>query len=329
MGRAGTYRRSALGVLSGTVSTLRVAVVGCGHFGRLHAAKWSDQPGSKLAAVCDIDAARALALAGSLGTRAETDAARLIGAVDAVSVAVPTAAHFAVAGPLLDAGIHCLIEKPLAATVDEAADLERRAVAAGAVLQVGHLERFNPAFAAALPLIGRPLFVEGHRLTPFRGRGTDVDVVLDLLVHDLDLLALLVGETPSHVDAVGVPVLSAHDDMVSVRLRFPGGCTANLTASRVSLKQERKLRLFGRDAYVAVDLGEGSVTVARRIGTGTPHITAERIEAGQGDPLRDEIAAFAAAVREGRPPAVSAADGRRALELALRVSSELRRPGSP
>jgi predicted dehydrogenase len=316
-------------LLSRPNSPLRAAIIGCGHFGRLHAAKWTHLPGAELVAVCDKDADQAHLLAASLGVRVVLDADLLIGDVDAVSVAVPTAAHHAVAGPLLDAGIHCLIEKPFAASLDEAVDLERRAASAGVVLQVGHLERFNPAFAAALPLIGRPLFVEGHRLTPFRGRGTDVDVVLDLLVHDLDLLALLVGEAPSHVDAIGVPVLSERDDMVSVRLRFPGGCTANLTASRVSLKQERKLRLFGRDAYVAVDLGEGSVTVARKEGNETPHIAAERIEAGQGDPLRDEIAAFVAAIRSGHPPAVSAADGIRALELALRVSSALRRPSSP
>lgn len=308
------------------MTRLRAAVVGCGHFGRLHAAKWAALPDIQLMAVCDRDPARAGQLATELGVRACTDGRSLVGEVHAVSVVVPTEAHHAVAGPLLDAGIGCLIEKPLAASLDEAEDLERRAVAAGAVLQVGHLERFNPAFAAALPLIGRPLFVEGHRLTPFRGRGTDVDVVLDLLVHDLDLLALLVGEAPSTIDAVGVPVLSERDDMVSVRLRFPGGCTANLTASRVSLKQERKLRLFGRDAYVAVDLGEGSVVVARKAGAGTPQITAERIDAGHGDPLGDEIAAFVAAVRDGTPPPVTAADGRRALELALRVSAALRRP---
>lgn len=308
---------------------LRAAVVGCGHFGRLHAAKWAVLPTATLVAVCDSDNSRAVALAGELGCRGVARAEALIGEVDAVSVVVPTAAHHAVAGPLLDAGIHCLIEKPLAADLAEAADLERRAVAGGAVLQVGHLERFNPAFAAALPLIGRPLFIEGHRLTPFRGRGTDVDVVLDLLVHDLDLVALLVGETPSHVDAVGVPVLSERDDMVSVRLRFPGGCTANLTASRVSLKQERKLRLFGHDVYLAVDLGEGAVTVARKSGGELPQITAQRIEAGQGDPLLGEIAAFAASVRDGAPVAVTAADGRRALELALSVSSALRRPGTP
>ncbi len=308
------------------MTSLRAAVVGCGHFGRLHATKWAALAGVRLIAVCDRDPARAAALAAELGARACNDSQSLIGEVDAASIVVPTEAHHAVAVPLLDAGIHCLIEKPLAATLDEAADLERRAIASGAVLQVGHLERFNPAFAAALPLIGRPLFVEGHRLTPFRGRGTDVDVVLDLLVHDLDLLALLVGEVPSEIDAVGVPVLSERDDMVSVRLRFPGGCTANLTASRVSLKQERKLRLFGRDAYVAVDLGDGSVVVARRVGERTPQIAAERIEVGQGDPLGDEIAAFAAAIRDGTLPPVTAADGRRALELALRVSAALRRP---
>jgi predicted dehydrogenase len=308
---------------------IRAAVVGCGHFGRLHAGKWAALPGIELLAVCDTDSERAADLARMLGVTAEMQAHDLVGHVDAVSVVVPTAAHHAVAGPLLDAGIHCLIEKPLAADLAEAADLERRAVAGGAILQVGHLERFNPAFAAALPLIGKPLFIEGHRLTPFRGRGTDVDVVLDLLVHDLDLVALLVGEAPSHVDAVGVPVLSERDDMVSVRLRFPGGCTANLTASRVSLKQERRLRLFAPDIYVAIDLGEGSVTVARKSGGDPPQITAERIEAGQGDPLRDEIAAFVATIRDGGPVAVTAADGRRALELALRVSSALRRPGSP
>ncbi|HMR32812.1 MAG TPA: Gfo/Idh/MocA family oxidoreductase [Geminicoccaceae bacterium] len=307
-------------------TTLRTAVVGCGHFGRLHAAKWAALAGVELAAVCDRDLDRAERLADELGVPAFIGSRSLIGAVDAVSVVVPTEAHHAVAGPLLDAGIHCLVEKPLAASLEEAADLERRAVARRVVLQVGHLERFNPAFATALPLVGKPLFVEGHRLTPFRGRGTDVDVVLDLLVHDLDLLALLVGEMPAEVDAVGVPVLSERDDMVSVRLCFPGGCTANLTASRVSLKQERKLRLFGRDAYVAVDLGEGSVVVARKSSTGSPQITAERIEAGQGDPLGEEIAAFAAAIRNRTAPPVTAADGRRALELALRVSAALRRP---
>jgi predicted dehydrogenase len=309
--------------------TIRAAVIGCGHFGRLHAAKWAALPGVELAAVCDVETDRAATVADAIGARAETDAHRLIGTVDAVSVVVPTAAHHAVAGPLLDAGIHCLIEKPLAAGLDEATDLERRAAASGAILQVGHLERFNPAFAAALPLIGRPLFVEGHRLTPFRGRGIDVDVVLDLLVHDLDLVSLLVGEAPSGVDAVGVPVLSERDDIVSVRLRFPGGCTANLTASRVSLKQERRLRLFALDIYVAVDLGEGALTVARKSSGSEPRIAAERIETGQGDPLRDEIAAFVGAIRGRAPAAVTAADGRRALELALRVSSTLRRPGSP
>lgn len=324
MGLAGAYGGTALGVLSGPI--LRAAVVGCGHFGRLHAGKWAALADVQLIAVCDRDPARAERLAVELGVRPCTDSLSLIGEVDAVSVVVPTEAHHAVAGPLLDAGIHCLIEKPLASTLDEAADLERRAVVSGALMQVGHLERFNPAFAAALPLIGKPLFVEGHRLTPFRGRGTDVDVVLDLLVHDLDLLALLVGEVPSEIDAVGVPVLSERDDMVSVRLRFPGGCTANLTASRVSLKQERKLRLFGRDVYVAVDLGEGSVVVARKSGADAPQITAERIEPGQGDPLGSEIAAFATAIRSRTPPPVTAADGRRALELALRVSSALRRP---
>jgi predicted dehydrogenase len=306
---------------------VRVAVIGCGHFGRLHAEKYAALPAAELIAVCDLDGGRAAALARELGCAAETESRRLPGRVDAVSIAVATAAHYAVAAPFLAAGIACLVEKPIAVSLEEALELERLAKQ-GAVLQVGHLERFNPALRAALPRLGRPLFIEGHRLTPFRGRGTDVDVVLDLLIHDLDLLQLLVSEAPAAVDAVGVPVLSARDDIVNVRLTFPGGCVANLTASRVSLKQERRLRIFAADLYLALDLLDGSLTVARRsVGeAGVPSIGVERIEGGPGDPLRAQIEAFLAAVRGEAPVAVTAADGRRALELALRVSAALRRP---
>jgi predicted dehydrogenase len=308
------------------VRPVRVAVVGCGHFGRLHAEKYATIDGAELVAVCDREGERARSLAERLGCVAETGLVRLCGRIEAASIAVPTEAHRAVAAPLLEAGVACLVEKPLAASLDDAAALER--LAERAVLQVGHLERFNPALRAALPRLGRPLFVEGHRLAPFRGRGTDVDVVLDLLIHDLDLLLLLVGEAPATVDAVGVPVLSGRDDIVNARLTFPGGCVANLTASRVSLKRERRLRVFAHDLYLALDLLDGSLTLARRsvADHGKPSIGVERIAAGPGDPLRAQLEAFLAAVRGKASVAVTAADGRRALELALRVSAALRRP---
>ncbi len=312
------------------MSALRTAVVGCGHFGRFHAQKYREVEGSELVAVVDPDEDAARALGGELGVEALTDAAQLAGRVDAASVVVPTAQHFAVARELLRTGIHVLVEKPIAATVEEGRRLVELAATSGRILQIGHLERFNAAVLALADVIGQPLFIESHRLAPFKPRGTDVDVTLDLMIHDIDLIQQLIGAPLASVDAVGVPVLSARDDIVNARLHFENGCVVNVTASRVSLKSERKMRLFQPDAYISIDFQAREATIARR-GTGemfpgVPDVTLERRRFEPNDALRLEIEAFLAAVRGEQPVAVSGKDGLRALDTALRIVAAMRRP---
>jgi predicted dehydrogenase len=223
-----------------------------------------------------------------------------------------------------------LVEKPIAASLAEADALIAQAGAHGCVLQVGHLERFNAAVLALADVLARPLFIESHRLAPFKPRGTDVDVVLDLMIHDIDLIGQLVGASLASVEAVGVPVLSAFDDIANARLRFASGCVANVTASRASLKSERRMRVFQRDAYVSIDFQKGEATIARK-GSGVtipgmPGIGLERRSFAANDALALEIEAFLAAVRGEREVAVSGEDGRRALETALRITQALERP---
>jgi predicted dehydrogenase len=312
------------------MSPIRTAVVGCGHFGRFHAEKYAALPEAELVAVVDCELGAAQALAARFGALALADPAALAGRVEAVSVAVPTGAHCAVASRLLEAGLHVLVEKPIAASLAEADALIALAAARGRVLQVGHLERFNAAVLALADVLERPLFVESHRIAPFKPRGTDVDVVLDLMIHDIDLIQALVGAPLASVDAVGVPVLSATDDIANARLRFAGGCIANVTASRVSLKSERRMRVFQRDAYLSIDFQAGTASIARKgqgqMVPGMPEIGLERRRFDDNDPLRLEIEAFLAAIRGSRPVAVTGADGRRALETALRITAALERP---
>jgi len=312
------------------MTPIRAAVVGCGHFGGHHADKYAARHDATLVAVVDRDPAAAQSLADRLGVAALTSVEALIGRVDAVSVAVPTSAHAAVASRLLEGGLHVLVEKPIAASLDEAGALIDLAARRGRVLQVGHLERFNPAMLALDDVIEAPLFIESHRVAPFSPRGTDVDVVLDLMIHDIDLIQLLVGRPLAAVDAVGVPVLSGHDDIANARLRFEGGCIANVTASRVSFKSERRMRLFQRDAYISIDFAAGNATIARRDADAAaaivPGVALERRSFEARDALMLEIEAFLAAIRGERPVAVSGEDGRRALETALRITAGLRRP---
>jgi predicted dehydrogenase len=311
------------------MSALRAAVVGCGHFGRHHADKYAASPDARLVAVVDRDPDAARGLAERLGVLALTRADELIGRVDVASVAVPTSEHYAVAGRLLEGGVDVLLEKPIAATLDEADALIALAARHGRVLQVGHLERFNAAVLALDDVLDRPLFVESHRVAPFSPRGTDVDVVLDLMIHDIDLIQLLVGTPLVAVDAVGVPVLSAHDDIANARLQLEG-CVVNVTASRVSFKSERRMRLFQRDAYISIDFSAGNATIARKDPASTgpiPGIALEQRSIGANDALLLEIEAFLAAARRERPVAVSGEDGRRALDTALRITRALRRPG--
>ena len=312
------------------MSPVRAAVVGCGHFGRRHAEKYAASPDAELVAVVDHDPEVAQGLAGQLGVEALTSAEDLIGRADAASVAVPTSQHVALAGRLLEGGLHVLVEKPIATSLADADTLIDLAARQARVLQVGHLERFNPAVLALDDVIDAPMFIESHRVAPFTERGTDVDVVLELMIHDIDLIQLMVGQPLAAVDAVGVPVLSGHDDIANARLRFEGGCVANVTASRVSFKSERRMRLFQRDAYISIDFSKASAAIARkdpaaRLGP-VPGVALEQRQLGAGDALMLEIEAFLAAVRGERPVAVSGKDGRRALATALAITAALRRP---
>ncbi len=306
---------------------LRTAVIGVGHLGRFHAEKYKLIEGVELVGVADISRRRADALAESLGVKAFYNFEDLIGLVDAVNVVVPTQDHFAVASRFLAAGVHVLVEKPITRTIEEADGLIALARDKGLVLQVGLLERFNPAMVAAGPMLGQPLFVEANRISPFPERSTDVDVVLDLMIHDLDILLNLTGEEPSSVQAVGVQVVSQRVDIANARLEFPGGCVANLTASRISAKSMRKIRVFQRDAYLSIDCGLKQVNVVRRLpspDSGLPMLQGEELEVSRTDALEEEIRSFVRAVQTGGKPAVSGEEGRLALDVALRIMGDIK-----
>ncbi len=307
---------------------LRGAVIGVGYLGRFHAQKYRDHADIDLVGVVDASPERAGEVAAEVGCAAFADFRDLLGKVDLVSIAVPTQQHFAVARDCLANGIHTLLEKPVTQTVAEADELIDLAEARGLVLQVGHLERFNPAVKALDGVLNNPLFIESHRLAPFKPRGTDVNVVLDLMIHDIDILLSLVGHPITTVNSVGVPVLSGEVDIANARLQFANGCVANVTASRVSRETLRKIRIFQQDAYIAIDYQQRSIAIYRRqpganLIPGLPDIVVEERSFGQSDALRDEIDAFVTAVRTGTPPVVSGKDGKRALEVAMQISSRL------
>jgi predicted dehydrogenase len=310
----------------------RAAVVGVGYLGRFHAEKYAAEPEVDLVGVVDIDDERARLAAARFGCRAFSDAREIHGLVDCASVVVPTPLHHTLGTALLEAGIDVLVEKPIAATLAEARDLVRVAEERGRILQVGHLERFNPAIRALAELLTRPRFLECHRLAPFVDRGTDVDVVLDLMIHDLDVILSMMRSPVAAVEAVGVPVITASPDIANARIRFADGAIANVTASRVSLKRERKLRIFQHDTYISLDYGEKRMRICRRgqapPGGLAPLEVEERSVDGE-DALAEEIRAFLVAVRTRQPPLVSGREGLRAVELAYqileRVEEELRR----
>lgn len=312
----------------GAAAPLRTAVIGVGYLGRFHAQKYAQIAGSKLVAVVDANAEACAKVAAELGTQAVGDYRELFGAVDAVSVAVPTPLHHAIGCDLLKHGIDVLIEKPIATTVQEARELVELARANNRILQVGHLERFNPAVLAAAARLQTPRFVESHRLAPFKQRGTDVSVVLDLMIHDIDLIQELVGTPIEHIDAVGATVFSGEIDIVNARLRFAGGCVANTTASRISMKQERKIRIFQDDAYLSVDMQQKILTVIRKKDAAPvespAQVSIEEESFDQGDALLAEIEAFLKAVRERSTPVVTGEDGLRALETAMKITALVR-----
>ena len=267
---------------------LRAGVIGVGYLGAFHADKYASLPDAELVAVVDVDHGRADSVAARCRTRADTDYRSLFGHVDCVSLAVPTPLHFALARDCLAHGIDVLVEKPMTEKVSDGRTLVETAEQLGRILQVGHLERFNPAIRALAGIITQPRFIECHRLAPFVERGTDVDVILDLMIHDLDVILSLVQAEVQTVEAVGVPVLSETTDIANARLRFTNGCIANITASRVALKRERKIRLFQADTYVSVDYSEKHVRVCRRLhADGLPTITVEERALGESDALYD------------------------------------------
>jgi predicted dehydrogenase len=295
---------------------LRSAVIGVGYMGKFHAEKLAASADAELVAVVDSDAARAKEIAAALGCAHEADYRTLLSRVDAVCVAVPTDKHHAVVRACLEAGVHVLVEKPLSRTLDEADDLLSLARAKGLVLQVGHLQRFNPAFQALAAQGGRPLFIDIERLAPFKARGTDVDVVLDLMIHDLDLVLALAKAPIEQVSASGFRVLTDAIDIANARIEFADGCIASVSASRVSQSPVRKLRVFRHDAYVSADLQEQRLRHVRKGGDG---IVASEQAFERADELRAQAEAFLQAVRGDSVPMVTGEQGRQALALALQV----------
>ncbi len=303
---------------------LRLAVVGVGHLGQHHARLLAGMDGVELVGVVDANQARADEIGARFRVPAFVTAADVLARVDAVAVAVPTTAHVEVSRLFLDRGIPVLVEKPIAPSVAEADVLIACAAKSGALLAVGHTERFNPAVAAALPLVSRPRFIEVHRLGTFPDRSLDIDVIFDLMIHDLDMLLAAVGSEVESVEAVGVHVLTPRTDIANARLRFAGGCIANVTASRISRDRVRKARFFQHDSYVSIDYAAREVEFYRLgLESGRPAIQGGRLEVPSEEPLQRELADFVAAVRSGGRPLVDGRAGRDALALASRVAAAM------
>jgi predicted dehydrogenase len=316
---------------------LKVGVIGAGGLGYHHVRLFRDIKGAELAGFFDARPERAAQVAKELGVRAFDSLDALIAAVDAVTVVVPTPAHHAVTMKVLGAGKHVLIEKPIAATIEEADEMLAAAKRAGVVVQIGHVERFNRAVRAALPYLDHPGFIEINRLAPFNPRGADVPVVLDLMIHDIDLVHTVVGSKVTELSAAGIPVITTEVDIANARLTFESGAVANITASRVSRDRLRKLRVFQRSGYISLDLGEGD-GVFYRIKGGIDLETLKQaprkleefmerivLKAPEGEPLKLEFESFVAAVRGEQKVAVSGEDGRDALAVALRIVKEIER----
>jgi predicted dehydrogenase len=306
---------------------IRTAVIGVGYLGRFHAQKYASLPNSQLIGIADPSAAARTAVAAELKVAAHEDYRDLLGRVDAVSIVTPTASHFEVAKAFLEAGASVLVEKPMTVSIAEGEGLIEIAARHKRLLQVGHLERFNAAVLAVQPTLTVPRFIESARLAPFKHRGTDVDVVLDLMIHDIDLILSIVRSPVVSVDAIGSSVFSKEIDIANARLRFANGCVANATASRVSLKTERKLRLFQDDAYLSLDLQQKILTVIRKgegVGPdGMPQVAIDEKTYEQGDALRAEIEAFLEAIASGRAPAVTGEDGLLALRTAVSIGEQV------
>jgi predicted dehydrogenase len=307
---------------------LRVGVVGVGHLGHYHVQKYAALKDARLVGVFDTDRAKADDMALRYGARAFPDLPALLKEVDALSLAVPTEHHYEEALKILDHGVHLLVEKPITYSVEHAARLVETARDEGLVLQVGHVERFNPPVIEMNALLDRPVFVESHRMNVFTVRGTDVDVVLDLMIHDLDIVLSAVRAPVREIHAVGMSVVTDTTDIANARIIFENGTVANLTASRVSNKTLRKIRVFQPDAYISVNCARRDLSITRldgqdRLGDEPPGVTTRKLTYPDSDPLADQIASFVRAVQNGAVPVVSGEDGKRALEVALNIMEQI------
>jgi predicted dehydrogenase len=303
---------------------LRTGIIGCGHFGRFHALKVASARREELVGLFDPDPQRAAALAKETGVEAFSDVAELLAVCDAVVIAAPAEYHYEHAAKALSSGCHVLVEKPIAATLEQADALVAQARAAGLVLQVGHLLRYSAEHKAISGRMTRPLYIEATRIAPFKPRGTDVSVILDLMIHDLDLILSLVDSPIAQVDALGAAVSSEHEDIANARVRFLNGCVATITASRISLKTERRMRFFSEEGYLSADFGKRELTmIGRERGLplpGTGGFRRESVSWQDHDSLMAEHEAFAASCLDGAPVVVDGLAGRRALEAALAVT---------
>ncbi len=308
---------------------LRVGVIGVGYLGRFHALIYSKQAEVDLVGVVDVDGDTANAVAEEAGCDAFTDAAQLLGKVDAVSIVVPTTLHLSVARLFLEQGVHVLLEKPIAATVEEGAAIVAAAEQAGVVLQIGHLERFNAGVMALAKSIKKPRFIEAHRMSPFVARATDVDVISDLMIHDIDIVLSLIDSDIVHISAAGTPVLTEHLDIANARIEFANGAVANVIASRVSREKMRRVRVFEPHRYQSLDFIEQTLDLAypeQKEGAEWPEIVTERVSIEPVKPLDAEIDAFVRCVKTGEAPLVGGSVGLRALDVALQVKAKILTP---
>lgn len=306
------------------MNVLRVGVVGVGHIGKNHARLYGDLPSAKFTAVYDIDQPRAKKITEKSHALAAHSIDEFAENVDAASIATPTSTHFEIAKQLLDRGKHLLIEKPIAENTAHATELAALAAQRGLILQVGHVERFNPVLSALEERLTHPRFIEAHRLSPYPERSTDIGVVLDLMIHDLEIILHLVRSPVQNIDAVGVPVLSRGEDIANARIRFENGCIANITSSRISPERMRKIRVFQEDAYLSLDYQEQTGEIYRRVGG---RITRDKVAIEREEPLKRQLASFIECASTGRAPRVSGLQATAALELAVEITKRIASSG--
>lgn len=304
---------------------LKVGVIGVGYLGRFHAEKYASLPNVELVSVSDCDAARAEEVANGLNTSACTDFTSLIGRVEAVSIVVPTVMHYTVAKQCLAAGMHVLLEKPITATIEQADELIDLAEQKGVVLQIGHIERFNPAITAVMSRLDSPRYMTAERSAPFTIRCTDVSVVHDLMIHDIDIVMELAGADPVELSAAGASVITEEIDAAAARIVFSNGCVADVAANRISEEKKRVLRIFDRDALYTSDFQAQKAWVSRRRDGSVCELAAHEIPTERRDTLMEEIKSFIESIEKGTPPAVSGRDGRRALALAHRIVENIKK----